>query len=244
MPNLCYLQLDSLVLESKEDKLKRKTLNQEIDQLSEKIYTTFEKCEDAIAKLAQEEKVAGNDFFKQGKYREAVTHYTIAISIDKENAVFYTNRALAYQKLGEHVKAIADAQKSRNLDVNYLKAYVILTKSFLAVSDVDNARDTLNAIPLALQDKPDVSALKELTSAAAKEAGNAFFKQGKKDEAIQMYSSAIAFQPDNHVLYSNRSAALQSKAAWSDALADAKKCVQLNETFSKGWLHMSRCQVA
>jgi stress-induced-phosphoprotein 1 len=231
------------VLESPEDKVKRKSLNTEIDGVSEKIYTVFEKCEDTIAKLAETEKATGNDFFKQGKYAQAVSHYTIAISIDKSNAIFYTNRALAYQKLGEHPKAIADAKKSRSLDVNYLKAYVILTKSYLAIGDVNGARETLNAIPLASQEKADVLDLKVLTSAAAKDAGNVYFKKGQKDEAIKMYSTAIAFQPENHLLYSNRSAALQSKGSWAEALSDAQKCVQICETFFKGWLHMGRCQV-
>jgi stress-induced-phosphoprotein 1 len=218
-------------------------MNTEIDSVSEKIYTVFEKCEDAIAKLGETEKQTGNDFFKQGKYREAVTHYTIAISIDKSNAIFHTNRALAYQKLGEHEKAIADAKKSRSIDVNYLKAYVILTKSYLATADVIGATEALNAIPLAFQEKPDVLELKALASASAKDAGNVFFKKSQKDEAIKMYSTAISFAPENHLLYSNRSAALQSKASWTEALADAQKCVQICETFFKGWLHMARCQV-
>lgn len=218
-------------------------MNTEIDSVSAKIYTVFEKCEDTIAKIADTEKATGNQFFKQGKFLEAVTHYTIAISIDKSNAVFHTNRALAYQKLGEHAKAIADAIKSHNIDVNYLKAYIILTKSYLALGNINDARKTLDAIPLASQDNADVVDLKALTAAAAKDAGNACFKKGEKDEAIKMYSVAISFQPDNHLLYSNRSAALQSKAAWSEALADAQKCVQLCETFFKGWLHMARCQV-
>lgn len=232
-----------MALDSDEDKAKRKRLNTEIDSLSDKIYTVFEKCEVAISHLAEAEKTTGNDFFKQGKYREAVSHYTIAISIDKSNAIFHTNRALAYQKLGEHDRAIADARKSRSMDVNYLKAYVILTKSCLATGDVTGAKETLDAIPLASQEQPDVLELKALTSAACKDLGNECFKRGEKESAVAMYSSAIQLAPENHVLYSNRSAAQQARAAWAEGLADAQKCVQICETFVKGWLHMARCQV-
>ena len=241
---IALLQLDGLSLDSKEDKAKRKNLNVEIVALSDKIYDVYEKCEDAVAKLADDEKAIGNDFFKKGKFTEAITHYTIAISIDKDNAIFYTNRALSYQKLDKHDKAIADGKKARSLDVNYLKAYVILTKSYLALGDVDGARETLDAIPFASQEVKDVSELKKLTSAAAKEAGNAFFKKSDKENAIKMYTIAITYQPENHLLYSNRSAAYQSKGSWAEALTDAQKCVQLDETFFKGWLHMGRCQVS
>ena len=43
--------------------------------------------------------------------------------------------------------------------------------------------------------------------------GNAAFSAGKFDEAIQHFSDAIAINPSNHVLYSNRSAAYVRPAA-------------------------------
>lgn len=37
--------------------------------------------------------------------------------------------------------------------------------------------------------------------------GNAAFSAGQYDEAVKFFTSAIEVQPENHVLYSNRSAA-------------------------------------
>ena len=44
----------------------------------------------------------GNNLFEKGKFKEAVECYTTALSIDGENAVYYTNRAIALLKLDKY----------------------------------------------------------------------------------------------------------------------------------------------
>ncbi|XP_027359984.1 hsp70-Hsp90 organizing protein 1-like [Abrus precatorius] len=69
----------------------------------------------------------------------------------------------------------------------------------------------------------------------AKAKGNAAFSSGDFDAAIRHFSDAIALSPSNHVLYSNRSAAYASLQKYTDALADAKKTVELKPDWSKGY---------
>jgi stress-induced-phosphoprotein 1 len=49
------------------------------------------------------------------------------------------------------------------------------------------------------------------------------------------FTQAISVQPDNHILYSNRSAAYASKKDWDNALADAEKTTQIKPDWPKGW---------
>ncbi|MEW5317367.1 MAG: hypothetical protein WDW38_008669 [Sanguina aurantia] len=65
--------------------------------------------------------------------------------------------------------------------------------------------------------------------------GNASFSVGDFDEAIEAFSQAIAIDPSNHILYSNRSAAQASLREYELALEDAKKCVELKPEFAKGY---------
>lgn len=65
--------------------------------------------------------------------------------------------------------------------------------------------------------------------------GNAAFSAGKFEEAIQHFTNAIAVDPSNHVLYSNRSAALSSLARYEEALGDAEKVVALKPDWGKGY---------
>uniref|UniRef100_A0A0E0CP27 STI1 domain-containing protein n=1 Tax=Oryza meridionalis TaxID=40149 RepID=A0A0E0CP27_9ORYZ len=69
----------------------------------------------------------------------------------------------------------------------------------------------------------------------AKAKGNAAFSAGRYEEAAQHFTDAIALAPGNHVLYSNRSAALASVHRYSEALADAEKTVELKPDWAKGY---------
>ena len=79
---------------------------------------------------------------------------------------------------------------------------------------------------------------------ALKEQGNELFQAGKNEEAIQVYTQAIDLDPDNHVFYSNRSAAYMKNDSKSKALKDAEKCVALAPAWSKGYARLGAAQQA
>lgn len=72
-------------------------------------------------------------------------------------------------------------------------------------------------------------------AASYKEKGNAALKSGNFEAAIQHYSKGIEIDPRNHVLYSNRSAAHASNKNYSNALADAEKCIEIKSDWPKGY---------
>ncbi|PNY28295.1 Heat shock protein STI1, partial [Tolypocladium capitatum] len=65
--------------------------------------------------------------------------------------------------------------------------------------------------------------------------GNKAIADKNFDDAIERFTEAIAIQPDNHILYSNRSAAYASKREWDCALADADKTTEIKPDWAKGW---------
>jgi stress-induced-phosphoprotein 1 len=66
-----------------------------------------------------------------------------------------------------------------------------------------------------------------------KDKGNAALQAGKFDDAIKFYTEAIALDENNHVLYSNRSAAYAKAGKYRPALEDAEKTVQLKPDWGK-----------
>jgi stress-induced-phosphoprotein 1 len=68
-----------------------------------------------------------------------------------------------------------------------------------------------------------------------KEKGNAALGEGKYTEAIKFYTEAIALDPKNHVLFSNRSAAHAKNDNFEEALKDAEETVNIKPDWGKGY---------
>ncbi|KAF0893729.1 hypothetical protein E2562_029404 [Oryza meyeriana var. granulata] len=73
--------------------------------------------------------------------------------------------------------------------------------------------------------------------------GNAAFSAGRFEEAAAHFTDAIALAHDNHVLYSNRSAAYASLHLYPEALADAEKTVALRPDWAKGYSRLGAARL-
>ena len=51
----------------------------------------------------------------------------------------------------------------------------------------------------------------------------------------EKFTEAIAIEPENQVLYSNRSGAYASKKEFDKALEDANKTTEIKPDWAKGW---------
>jgi stress-induced-phosphoprotein 1 len=73
-----------------------------------------------------------------------------------------------------------------------------------------------------------------------KEKGNLEYKNGNYREAMSYYSEAIVEDPNNHVLYSNRSICQYNLGNYNDSLNDAKKSLGIKHDFGKGYIRLSQ----
>ena len=71
---------------------------------------------DALAyinpEIAEQHKDAGNALFKNGDFPGAIREFDEGVKRDPNNKFIYSNRAFAYIKLMEPVRALADAEKA------------------------------------------------------------------------------------------------------------------------------------
>ncbi|KAK3042422.1 hypothetical protein RJ639_000146 [Escallonia herrerae] len=84
---------------------------------------------------AEEIKVLANDAFKAHKYSQAIDLYTQAIELNRENAVYWANRAFAHTKLEEYGSAIQDASTAIEIDPKRGAAYLAMGKFRDALKD-------------------------------------------------------------------------------------------------------------
>jgi len=67
-----------------------------------------------------------------------------------------------------------------------------------------------------------------------KEKGNAEFKKGNYEKAIEFYTYATEMDPNNHVFYTNRAMCYAAMKKWDKSLRDAETSVKLKKDWEKG----------
>ena len=107
----------------------------------------------AISVTVQAElKSAGNAALKQGDHEGAIRQYTLCLSLDDSQAVYYSNRSAAHQAKRQWREAAADAQSAIKLDRTYVKAWLHLGKTRLAMGEPSDARKAVQDGIVALQE--------------------------------------------------------------------------------------------
>ncbi|XP_037078157.1 tetratricopeptide repeat protein 28-like, partial [Pollicipes pollicipes] len=93
----------------------------------------------------------------------------------------------------------------------------------------------------AIDDKVEIDTASELSSTSKAlflekvRLSNAACQAGEFDSAVRLYTEAISLDPSNHVLYSNRSAALAKLGQFSAAYQDGLKAHRLCPTWPKAY---------
>lgn len=107
---------------------------------------------DAEKLAAESFKNQGNDFMRAEDFNKAHESYSRAIEIDNNNAIYYSNRAAASSKLGDHQAALKDCKEAISIDPNYSKAY---GRMGLAYATLENHQKAKEAYKKAVELDPD-----------------------------------------------------------------------------------------
>jgi DnaJ family protein C protein 7 len=100
-------------------------------------------------------------------------------------------------------------------------------------------------LSLSLSLSPHPSALLSQAEELKSE-GNTKYAAGEYQEAVDLYTEAIAVCPAAHSapFYGNRSAAYLMLKNWIKAMEDSQTAIKLDPTFAKGWHRIHKIQIA
>ena len=110
-----------------------------------------------IGEIFELERKKGNDHFGRGEFSAAIQCYTKCIGYDSRNPVVYSNRAAAYLKTKEYLKARSDCDSALRLDPAHSKS---LLRRATANNSLGRHRAALRDLTVALAAAPSNKRLK------------------------------------------------------------------------------------
>jgi protein O-mannosyl-transferase len=183
---------------------------------------------------------------KKGEIQKALSDYTTAVDIDKDNPELYNSRGKTYfdmaaggkvpqNQVGEYLqKSLNDYSKSIELAAKKPK-----TKSE-ALINRGAARGMANQFEAALADMNEGLQLDPDNKNGYFNRSIVYFNLGKHDEAIADYTNYLRYEPfDANMLY-ERGMLRRVKGKYPEALEDLNAAIKVNPNFGLAYLERAR----
>ena len=160
----------------------------------------------------------GLTFHKNGCYKEAIDHYTEALTINPQMTVAYNNLGNVYAEIDEYDCAIRNYSKAINLDPTYAGAYNNLGNVYSDTKEYDPA----------IQNYSKAINLDPTYTAAYHNLGSVYYDIGDYDLAIQNYSKAIGLDPTYAAAYHNLGNVYADIEKYDLAIQNYSKAIELD----------------
>lgn len=156
----------------------------------------------------------GTDFFKQGKYQEAIKSFEKVTYKFHENSQAFFNLGLSHLRSGDIDEAIISIEKAIELKPDLVLAYFALGECYFTKEDSDKA---MAAFSKASELQPD-------NAKAYYNLGIIYYKYNKTEEALISFEKSIELNPEFSSFY-------YQAALASIKMGDFKKAIQFFEEF-------------
>lgn len=214
-------------------------------------------------------KELGTEAYKRRDFPKALECYEAAFKLSPQTASLLLNQSAVHFEAGDFEKAIEKANAAvdcarcadKTSDYSfYGKAYVRVANSLVKLGRLEEAIKFYNKSLTEHRSADTLARLRETekliaerakaalynpeVAEAARNEGNAHFKEGRFVEAVASYTEAIRRDEKDPRAYSNRAACYLKLAAIPEGLKDCDKAIQLDPAFIRAYIRKAALQYA
>lgn len=189
-------------------------------------------------------------FFRLKKYAVAESDCNLAIALDSNYAKAYARRGAARMALKKYESALEDYENVLKIDPVNVEAQNEIKRIKEALGDqVSSAKSEAPQLEEAPTEEPERRRLIEdqqrrQEAMMQKDRGNAYFKEGKYEAAVECYSRGMEADSMNVLLPANRAMAFLKLERYKEAEEDCTKAISLDRTYSKAFARRGTARVA
>uniref|UniRef100_A0A8C5V6Z4 RNA polymerase II-associated protein 3 n=1 Tax=Microcebus murinus TaxID=30608 RepID=A0A8C5V6Z4_MICMU len=178
-------------------------------------------------------------YFRVKKFAVAESDCNLAIALNRSYTKAYARRGAARFALQKLEDAKKDYEKVLELEPNNFEAANELRKINQALTSKENSypkeADTMIIKSTEGEKKHIEDQQKKQQAISEKDLGNAFFKEGKYERAIECYTRGIAADGTNALLPANRAMAYLKIEKYEEAEKDCTQAILLDGSYSKAF---------
>ncbi|KAF5907947.1 RNA polymerase II-associated protein 3, partial [Clarias magur] len=191
-------------------------------------------------------------FFRLKKYAVAESDCNLAIALDSKYLKAYSRRGAARFALKNHQGALEDYEMVLKLDPENLDAQNEIKKLNQVLGSQkqeEGQMDKTEVAEVAVTEdvKPnqlDIEQQRRQEAVVQKDRGNAYFKEGKYEAAVECYTKGMEADATNVLLAANRAMAYLKLERFAEAEEDCTKAIVLDSTYSKAFARRGTARVS
>uniref|UniRef100_A0A8C6THR3 RNA polymerase II-associated protein 3 n=1 Tax=Neogobius melanostomus TaxID=47308 RepID=A0A8C6THR3_9GOBI len=189
-------------------------------------------------------------FFRLKKFAVAESDCNLAIALDNKYLKAYLRRGAARKALKNYEFALQDYEIVLKLDPGNTEAQ----NEVMKIKEITGSHTTpLSEDAAQTKEMPQVDIVhqkhieeqqRKQEAALQKDRGNAYFKEGKYEAAVECYSRGMEADNMNVLLPANRAMAFLKLERFKEAENDCSKAISLDNTYSKAFARRATARVA
>lgn len=189
----------------------------------------FADKEQAQKSIALKHYLMGSIYSRRGETDKAIEAYRKAIAVDTDTALLHSKLAVEYLKIKpeDTTEAIAELKKAIELDPQAIEPHLILALIYSYKEDDASANQEFESALINAQKlNPD-------NPAVPKGLAEIYIQQGRLDEAINAYKTALALAPQDEETHFYLGTIYYSQKRLIEAIAAFKTAIKIKPDYAE-----------